>query len=367
MAECFKPGFCFGTQISGELAMSTNECLERCQEEPQCNYFNYNEDKYCALTSDCVFVDSSCVTSNGCIYGEHACYMQEEFVLITAGFTLQDGELNGTETVDLDTFMSCPVAANDFPNRVSFPVSLRDSENNIMVCGGEYETTQVTVYQECFKYLNGSWTPTVSMLQPRVGATSVEIKPKEWLILGGQDDTTYYNTTELFKDGAFGVGPPLPEPMFGGSAVMYNATHLFTAMKSQTNYFLDIDTYEWTKLADRVAGGSGLHVSGIFANDITEAIEIATIGKNGIEIYSPESNTWNGMTSPLLNALEGASAIQIDTRYFLTFGGLVNSIPVGSIYRFDGDGLSLVEEDAMTTRRFGHIAAMIKPDQIDCY
>ncbi len=178
LPQCYEPGQCLGSLIQGSLALSANECIERCKADSKCNYFNYNEDKYCALLKDCAFVDNSCNNLNGCIFGQVECERQQEYAMIVMGW---DSILvDAVEVIDLDTFLSCPIQQLPYPTEGSTAAALRNGDN-VLICGG---WNQSVIFRECYEYKDGAWDQTVSMITPRVGPSPVEIRPKEWLLIG---------------------------------------------------------------------------------------------------------------------------------------------------------------------------------------
>ncbi len=367
MPQCFEPGDCLGALISGAWAMTANECIDRCKSEPECHFFNYNNDKYCALLKDCSAIDSRCIGTNDCIYGEVTCERQHEYAMIATGYDGVD-ETDSVEIIDLDTFKSCPIQQKSFPYKVNFATALKNNDI-AMICGGY---NNGVYYSDCYEYRNVDWALSPATLNTnKLCGISVEIRPNEWIVLGGQNEEgKYLNSTEIFKNGIFTPGPKMPESFAEGSAVMFNITHLFVASgASNRNWFVDIKDWTWTELAQRILTAHQGSASGIYHDYTLDQRAIATLGYNGIQIYYPILNSWVEYTTPLLEGLGYARTLQLSTEYFLITGG--REYPsrewTKSIHRFDTNGLSLIEENALEHQRFNHIAITIPEEQINCY
>ncbi len=155
---------------------------------------------------------------------------------------------------------------------------------------------------------------------------------------------------------------------------MLNETHLFVAAgfngveNSPTNYFLDINTEQWTRLANRTFTKEDHHTSGTFLNTTVGEIQIANIGSEGIEVYSPQNNLWHQVSfPPPLTSLRLAAKIQQEIDSFIIIGGYSNlEDSSGDIYTFDENGLSVLQENALRTPRSGHVAMPISKNDFIC-
>ena len=68
-------GQCLGTAIKVVETTNARECLQQCQNVPGCEWFSYlPSDSTCSMTSDCAFVDETCV-SGGCVFGFINCHL----------------------------------------------------------------------------------------------------------------------------------------------------------------------------------------------------------------------------------------------------------------------------------------------------
>ncbi len=379
LPQCFEPGDCLGTLISGSWAMTANECLDRCKAEPECEYFNYNNDKICTLLKDCAAIDSRCIDTNNCIFGQVDCKRQHEFAMVAIGY-IQYNEsaviyLNDVEIIDLETFSSCPIQQKSYPLEIDNTASLRNGDN-VMICGGYNRPVS---YDECYEYKNGDWSQTASLSVPRVGPVSIEYKPNEWIVMGGYSDGTYLATTELFQNSIWQNGPVMPEESEGGSGVMFNLTHMFVAsgiLQSETfsnrNWFVDVDTWTWTEISQRILTAHYFHISGIFYDPVLGETAIANICRYGIQVYYPSLNSWVEQTTPLFEGLYAAQTLQLSTEYFLIIGGYKYDSQNGNqendaIYRFDHNGVTLIEENALNVGRHYHALITIPESQINCY
>ncbi len=257
-----------------------------------------------------------------------------------------------------------PIVMKDTPIGVEDAVALK-YDSKMVICGGEHFYSS-----ECYSYTNNSWYLDDFKLEPpRSKATSVEIRPGEWLIMGGY--TTNYmtlNDTKLFKNGTFESGPDLPEPLEGGSSAMLNETHVFVAY-TQKNYLLDINTWQWIQIANRTLWPSYHHVSGTFYDSTAGEIRVANIGFEGIEVYSPRADSWHRISFPKpLTYLHVLSfAIQRDSDSFIMMGGRTNIDHYsGDIYLFDENGFTIIKKNVLQFPRDSHVAMEISMHDFTC-
>ena len=117
----------------------------------------------------------------------------------------------------------------------SFPLVLNGRP---VVCGGGAGTAPA--FEKCFRYNPTSkmWDSMANLANPRSYGSSLNIGFEEWWLLGGNFiDRNYFpsSTSQIFKDGAFRLGPNLFEPSARGCGVKINSTHVFfgTLMASQ--------------------------------------------------------------------------------------------------------------------------------------
>ena len=376
---CFEDGFCLdSTYLTHKHVMNVNECLEFCQSVPDCEYFSFNPDdnNICVLTLDCINIDSSCVVS-GCQYGQVSCevdYWSNVHIMIASG-TEDYSPITDTEVIDTQTITSCPNFPPNFPYDATYPAVLKHNSHMVICGGGYYEE-----YPDCYSYYNGQWNLEPFKLQPgRYNAISVEIRPGEWLIMGGHNDNFgYLSETQLFKDGIFTDGPEMPLESGGGSAVMLNETHLFVALAEPGgpegyylyNYLLDINSDQWVQIADRTVKSTTYHASGTFYNSTAGEIQVGFIGWNGIEVYSPRDNSWHSGIPfpPQIEKLFSSKAIQQGRNSFILIGGQVGPDyeVCGHIFLFDEHGLSILKEDVLTVPRSSHAAMPISKEDFIC-
>ncbi len=137
-------------------------------------------------------------------------------IMVATGFnSFYGGSMNHTEVIDVDTMSSCTNLPAIFPIRLDDAVAVTHN-SKMVVCGGCCANTG-----DCYSYSNNAWT-LEAFKTDRYGAMSVEIRPGEWLVMGGHDMYHYLDTSRILKDGIFTQGPDLPEPIFQGSTVMLN-------------------------------------------------------------------------------------------------------------------------------------------------
>ena len=376
---CFDEGICFnGTFIDYDFLSSADECLDLCYNNPECKWFSYNpaENNGCYLTTDCPQIDRSC-TGSGCVYGQVECREDmalEMNIMVATGWNGSGNELDHVEVISNQTLKSCSNLPAKFPRGVREAIALKYN-SEVVICGG---TDAGPHTGDCYGYSNDQWTIRPFTLEPpRHGAMSVEIKPGEWLVMGGWDgQPTYYLTdTQLFKNGIFTQGPELPEQIYGGSAVMLNETHLFVAaadnheiVMSSKNYLLDVNTEQWTEIANRTLPPSAHHSSGTFYNSSAGEIQVANIGYEGIETYSPRDDIWiSGIPYPPdLSKLDFSLAVQQGVDSFILIGGYADNDYSGDIYQFNENGLSILMKNALTVPRDSHVVMPIGDQDFSC-
>ncbi len=287
----------------------------------------------------------------------------------------KSGTIHYTEVINTDTLTSCSNLPAKYPHKVRLAVVMKHN-SKMIICGG-YEEIRYRSTSDCYSYSDNRWTKEAFKLEPvRWGAMSVEIRPGEWLVMGGWNKRLkYLKDRKLFKNGTFIQGPELPEPILEGSSVMLNQTHLFVAAGkyqltsfSPRNYLFDINTEQWTQIADRTLAPSYAHSSGIFFNSTANEVQVANIGVKGIEVYSPNGNSWHQLPFPSqLTGLSYSTAIQLGTYSFMLIGGITNlDDPSGAIYSFDQNGLSIFKENVLKVPREQHVAMPISKDDFTC-
>ncbi len=296
-------------------------------------------------------------------------------IMVATGYN--SGVLDDTEVIDTDTTTSCSNMSSIYPLEVGYAVSMQH-DSKMVICGGYLGALQRT--SDCYRYSNDSWTIEAFKLEPdRYGAMSVEIRSGEWLVMGGlTDGSSRLSDTQLLKDGIFLQGPELPEPIEGGSSVMLNETHLFVAAGqyqsssptySPRSYLLDINTEQWTPIADRTPTHSSYHSSGKFWNSTAGELQIANVGVWQIEVYSPSDNVWHKVPFPSpLTYFYQSAAIQKGNDSFILIGGETNvDSESGNIYLFNETGLSILEENVLQVPRSAHVAMPISKEDFSCF
>ena len=279
--------------------------------------------------------------------------------------------IDHTEVIDTDNFTSCSNLPAPYPLGLEDAVAMKHT-SKIVICGGNLGDSQFT--GDCYSYSNDQWNMEAFKLEPpRRAAMSIEIRPGEWLIMGGEAEGYVYLTdTLLLKKGIFTQGPDLPEPIWGGSAVMLNETHLFVAAglngccdDSPRNYLLNINTEQWTQIANRTLRLFEYHASGTFYNSTAGEIQVANIGYHGIEVYSPKDDLWHQLPLPV--SMNRSFSIQQGPDSFILIGGQTNNaIFSRDIFLFDEDGFSIIKENVLQVGRHLHIAMPILTDEFTC-
>ncbi len=298
-----------------------------------------------------------------------------EYIMVATGYmdtsSSSKSRTNCVEVLQLGktsgSAKTCSVSS--YPLLVDDAVALANN-GNVVVCGGY---TGSSTKSNCYRYSNNRWSRepfSVSMN----GAMSVEIRPGEWLLLGGWPGSQPVADTYILKHGRLIKGPSLPEPIHGGSVVMMNDTHLFVAsgdrtnkVKSVKNYLLDVHLEKWSRIADRSLPASRNHVSGTFYNSTVDEIQIANVGFYGIEVYSPSNDSWHSGIPTPVSRLTSSAVVQLNRESFLLIGGRTNNTPNSDeIFMFNNEGLTVRNLNALHIRRDGHIAMPISKDDFEC-
>ncbi len=322
------------------------------------------------MTSDCIDIDTSCIGSE-CVYGQVECDIDVWTglnIMVATGYNTD--KIDDTEVINTDTITSCSNLPAKYPMEVAYAVAMKH-DSKMVICGNYPEYTS-----DCYSYSSNQWNLEAFKLEPaRRGAMSTEIRPGEWLIMGGDDDSLDDLTdTKLLKNGIFTQGPSLFEPIYGGSSVMLNETHLFVASAhsyssfSPRNYLLDIDAERWRQIAERTLTPSTFHSSGTFLNRTAGEIQVANIGQYGIEVYSPRDDFWHEVPFPSpITYLEDSTAIQQGTDSFILIGGATNLETYSDdIFLFDENGFSILKENVLRIPRYDHVAMPISKDDFTC-
>ena len=377
---CFNEGVCINaTFIDYDYFTSSNDCLEFCKGNQNCKWFNFDpqDNNICVLTSDCPETVTGCVSS-GCVYGQVECEPQlatGQKIMVATG--VGDEKLDNVEVIDMDAIASCPNSPVEYIEKVDYAVAMKHN-NKMVICGGNPRVQEVS--SDCYSYSDNQWIIEAFKLEPaRYGAMSVEIRPGEWLVMGGKgDSSSYLEDTQLLKNGIFLPGPDLQANSYGGSSVMLNSTHLFVALGDSghsgdseyapNNYLLNIDTDQWTRIPDRMLQPYYFHSSGTFFNSSAGEHQVANIGRYGIEVYSPRDDSWHQVPFPSpLTFFYYSVAVQNGTDSFILIGGYTNVDTYSpDIYSFDENGLSLLKEDVLKVPRRLHVALPISNDDFNC-
>ncbi len=310
------------------------------------------------------------VVSLSIFIGCHAAQGQTGLnIMVATGY--RGSYMYQTEVIDTERNRSCHNLPAEYPHGVEEAVALQHN-SKMVICGGFPGS------DNCLSYSNDSWNLEPFLIEPaNYGMMSVEIRPGEWLVMGGIDSetSTYLTATRLFRDGIFIPGPDLPEPIYGGSAVMLNETHLFVAGGiyasgyeiSPQNYLLNIINNQWTQLPNRTTSFSGFHSSGTFYNSTVGEIQVATLGNEDIEVYSPEDNDWHRVPYILPTHLWRSAAIQQGPDSFILIGGETDFEDISrAMYVFDEHGLSIYKELILKDGRRSHVVMPISKSDFAC-
>ncbi len=372
--DCFTSGICVGGGLlTGMNVENANECLDLCRNNTDCKWFNYEPENnnICVLTDACPTIDQSCSGEN-CIHGQVQCSDQETKrynILVAIGSAYGNPGLDHVEVVNTETLESCSNLPAPYPFLNEVAVSMKHQEK-VVICGGRIGDKQYTSDCYSYNYINDQWDLEPFRLEPaRFTSASVEIRPDEWLVIGGDTRTETLSETQLFKDGQFFPGPELPIPMRYPTAVMLDKNRLFIADGYDTNrnFLLDINTYEFTEIAPMKYNSYDCTMSGTFFNSSANEIQIVNVSDD-IQVYSPKTDSWQAGLPfpPEFWFFDCSVAIQQGSNAVAFVGGFTDSGFVGGIYQFDETGLKTIKENVLALERAFHIAALIPEDHFKC-
>ncbi len=299
--------------------------------------------------------------------------------------TGSDGDyLDHVEIINMQTLESCPVLPEKYPYTF-YGCTAMMINNEINICSGYFHDE----YIDCYGYdgYNDQWNIKPYTVTPeRYSSMTVEIRPGEWFHMGGYGDGYFYSDTHLFSshNQIFVPGPYMPSGFRDGSAVMLNETHLFIAGGHAGHYYLENNWLLEIRDPNDGFGGFGAyhaiasrhtpngfpgHRSGTFLNSTEGEIQIANIGSEAIQIYSPRDNRWttrNYLFPAGMDSWSYGHTVQEGTDSFLLFGGYYNDKYGADIFRFDESGLNILKADALKVARDRLIAIPISTDQVNC-
>ncbi len=311
---------------------------------------------------------------------------ERDYIMVATGYGGADGDyLDHVEIINMKTLESCSVLPEKYPYTF-YGCTTMMINNEINICSGYYHDD----YKDCYGYdgYNDRWNIKPYTVTPgRYSSMAVEIRPGEWFHMGGYGNGHFYADTHVFSshNRIFVPGPYMPNGFSDGSAVMLNETHLFIAgghsgsYYLKSNYLLEIrdpndgfggfGAYTYTA-ARKVEQGFPGHMSGTFLNSTAGEIQVANIGSEAIQTYSPRDDTWtvnNDLFPAGMDSLSYGHTVQEGADSFLIFGGVYNGNYSADIFRFDESGLNLLKAKALQVERDRLIAIPIPSDQVTCY
>ncbi len=378
--KCYEQGFCQGSLVSSTRVANEKECHNLCHRTSGCKWWNFDGNNLgtCIITEDCNSLDPDC-TNAKCVYGQVECEREMVTYILAATGVSHLYHIDTIELINTQTWETCTYGSNE--NMPSpYPYLLQDAfgmtyNGKAVICTG---WDGHVAYADCFSYdpeFNRWDLEPFRSVPSRSGASSVEIRPGEWLILGGYSYGDFLRETYIFKDGVFTDGPMMPEHHYYASCCMLNSTTLFVATGQvtitgslDTNWLLNIDTWTWTPIARRTLGLTYGHDSGTFYNSTAGEHQIANIGENGIEVYSPGNDEWqSGFALPLPNGqLKYSATIQEGFDSFYLVGGYDGLGYPKSVYRFSEAGFEIVSNAVLTDERCKHVAIKIDTNKLTC-
>ena len=375
---CNEVGYCSGGDfVDFQTSFSADECLDLCKVNTNCSWFSYKDnDNTCLLTKNCPSQDPACQDIS-CIYGQGECPEAESTLFLVATGYDGLGDLSDVEVVDVEsgTPMRCTNKPRNYPIAVRAPSVFKDGDNPV-ICGGMDRLSNY--YSQCYKYdfINDTWNLQSYSTGLRAWAFSVEIGPGEWMIMGGSSDFgDNLDSTLIFRNGAFEPGPPMPYPMILFSGAMVNNTHLLIVATDSylgSTFMLDLTTMTYSNVAYQILNeGTGQdqgHLTGAFFNASAGERQLANVGHDGIQVYSPTNDQWHELSFPssMSYQLMDTMAVQLGWDDFLMIGGMT-SFTSDDTFRFqDIIGIDIWRKNVLETSRSLHVTVPISKALFTC-
>ena len=240
-------GICEGPLLHIDSAESLNDCLALCKNEPECNWYNFDEDfNACLLNKDCTNFDEA---QQDFVTGQRKCSLsstQFKNVMIVGGFN--GDNLDDVEIVSLNDTSTCMKPAD-------YPLTLKGMVGTFgnrmaLVCGGYYNGSSTS---DCFSYDfdDGIWLPQASMGEERSYAGAVMLNDSHWWITGGYGAGLLIST-ELYNLESHLVSPfhNLPIATDYHFVLKIDESRFFLCCgraMPRKSYILDLETEIWNE------------------------------------------------------------------------------------------------------------------------
>ena len=223
------------------------------------------------------------------------------FKLLVVGGNTGDGSI-----VDTAEFFNPYTDTNNCIQPPFYPLPIENTcgvENTF--CGGY--VTGLSQTDKCFRFSDGEWSETSSLLQARQNHACNMIEGNSYWIAGGIDLASILDSAEIRveEDGAFSESKELPEPMERHCLAAINSTHFFmagTSSNGRVAYLASIDNYvfKFNSLPPMIESRFSAGCGGIKTDTDVQLIVAGgkTADPQSTEIFSLKYNTWT--KGPLL-------------------------------------------------------------------
>ncbi len=385
------PGSCEGGTVSVEVVEREGDCLERCKVVDGCDWFTFDDsDGACILLTACTQIDSDecdtcwsgqrqCGERKGNWHSMHITLCKRALIFLTdftkimvvGGFSDDlASELNNVEVLDLDSDNSgCDSIAN-YPMPTDSMVGVV-MDGAPFLCGGFVpEIGDGTDECYTYNYETLSWDASRNkMTMPRYYHRASLVDSATWLITGGRDAAgVYFDSTEIYQDGAFTQGPTLPSERDCHCQVTLNSSYVailggYNGVEyDQTFYLLDWATQGYESMPDApfpfCNDGCGL------IDNSDNGQELVFFNENDCQIFNFASNDWRDGPAIPSDVTYESMTVQMLKDFYVMGGRRPDDSSTDSVYRFDAENYQWIREGVtlQTPRRKG--VGLAVPDNV---
>eukprot|EP00095_Tigriopus_kingsejongensis_P003847 maker-scaffold20_size707684-snap-gene-3.17 protein:Tk03847 transcript:maker-scaffold20_size707684-snap-gene-3.17-mRNA-1 annotation:"high-affinity leucine-specific transport periplasmic binding protein" len=363
--ECWIAGRCQGVLLDISQPQSKEECLDACQNLPECAWFSFDtSSSSCSLFQTCLTLDDSCSV---CVSGESSCADEGDTkLLVVSG----DANYNDTEWVELSQW---PSSACSKPEGLPDPrygaALITDDSQYPLICGGRIDQT---FFNDCltFSYQSNDWAPSPLVLsKSRWSASSVMVDANQWWITGGFDGDSKLNNSDLFQEGQFRPGPALMEGVFNhctvqlpdGSTIL-SGGYSDSSFASNKTWRYDWTSQVWSPLPD-LAFGRGAHACGRTPDGRIFVAGGDWIGGGDListEILSQDLQEWLPGPDLPFGVMRGVS-LEFGAKYLIV-GGYWDGEANNGLLAFDGAGWTVMNQTLSEARQWH--GALLAPESL---
>jgi len=226
------------------------------------------------------------------------------------------------------------LSGNACPQIPDYPVPIEGHvaaliDDRIISCGGFDGFEEIA---NCFELDDGLNWNEIDSLPTALAYAAGSIVGGYWVISGGEDGDTIYDTTYIYDDNYFQPGPPMPSPFHTHCQLTLDETHVFIGGgHTKEAYLYDIQLQEFITLPELPILVYD-EACGLLEND-QSGQEIMLIEGHNSLVYSLTNNNWRD--GPVTeNTSLGPAAAQLEDGFALV-GGEYNGQYFDTIYTID--------------------------------